>query len=809
MLKKYMSFFMALAILLTIIPVPVFAIDEELSGTDEILATPTDKIPATATDKELTAPTGKEPEAIVARTLVPAVDKELEAVVDNAVGSYIRETYSSTAVPGAVVLVAKDGEILLEKAYGYAYLTDPEDDGPTSLLSGGARAVNQRRNEDKSTNSINGQKAANPVPMTTDTLFDLASITKIMATTQSIMKLVSEGKIDVDEKVAAYIPKFAQNGKEDVTVAQLLTHSSGISQWEPMYLLIDKDRDDVLDFICEQPLTLSGYKYSDLGFQTLGFLVEAVSGMSMDEYAKKEIYEPLGLSNITYNPLENGFSKDQVAATSWGNYYEMSMVDEVNLPGWSYNTKAYQDELTKFDAGEQGSGWRAYTLRGEVNDGNAAMAGGGIAGHAGLFATAGDLAVIGQMMLNGGTYNGVKIYDEKVIEDFTSLQYGSYYGYGFKLNHAFMGKDANINTFGHDGFTGTQIWFDKETNMIFVVLTNKMNVGSGTSYNAATGQYRPAYSNTLSNISPAVSNAVYSYLGGKEKLLSYSVKFQSNGGSTVKTQYLSKGDKAVVPEEPVKEGYSFDGWYSDKELTTPYGFDTPVDSSLTLYARWIESDIPAKPSTPTNKPARETSGGGTSIPDTDVRIIRNSATPQAGAPKQANQAAFEKLVNEAKVKEAAYVRTSHSAQYTIPASAWKALEGMGYMHDTVEGKAVQVRIYFEAPAQLDSDVKVSGYVKGAAVDRTYAVFKKFFRNDICVISLDQKGPWNQPVKIAAKVNLPGDSIENLSFYSYNSADNTFKAINAPKYWVDTNGYLHFYTDLAGDIVISVGPLEPR
>ena len=541
--------------------------------------------------------------------LTREIDEGLQAAIDAVVEPYISDSFNARAIPGAVVLVAKDGKIIAEKAYGYSYLTDPPTEGPLSHLSEGALAVNAARNEAASTEPENGTRVADPVPMTTDTLFDLASITKVMATTQAVMKLVSEGKIaSVDDTVAKYIPEFAQNGKENVTLKQLLTHTSGLSQWEPDYLLFENDRQAVLDYYCTLPLTYPGgkneeenrgkYSYSDINFRMLAYVVEAVSEKTIDEYVKTEIYEPLGLTRTTFKPLENGFTQDDCAATSWGDMYEMAMVDEVNLPGFSYDCSAenYAAGLLKRDAGELGH-WRDYTLRGEVNDGNTALASGGVSGAAGLFSTASDLAVLGQLMLNGGVYNGVRIYDESVVDEFTTPRLTEEdQGYGFKLWWGFMGDKENDirlgSTFGHDGFTGTQVWMDKDTNMTVVVLTNKMNVGSGISYSSSTGQYRPTFSNTLSNsssnpaISPAVSYAIYDYFGGRDNMLSYTVKFDSNGGSTVDLQHVEPGQQAVEPEDPTRSGYTFAGWYTDSDFTTRYDFNTEVSGNITLYAKW-------------------------------------------------------------------------------------------------------------------------------------------------------------------------------------------------------------------------------
>ena len=150
----------------------------------------------------------------------------------------------------------------------------------------------------------------------------------------------------------------------------------------------------------------------------LGFLVERITGRSMDEYVKNEIYKPLGLKRTTYLPLANGFTTEDVAATSFGNPYEYAMVDEIDYPGFGYDCTADLDAFRTF------TGWRNYTLQGECNDGNAWMANGGVAGHAGLYSDAEDLAVLCQAMLNGGIYKGVRLYKKEVIDEFTSEQNG-------------------------------------------------------------------------------------------------------------------------------------------------------------------------------------------------------------------------------------------------------------------------------------------------------------------------------------------------------------------------------------------------
>ena len=303
---------------------------------------------------------------------------------------------------GAVVLAMKDGQVIFEKAYGYAHYYDAD------ITAEGASYANPAY-----------VKTENPRQMTTDTLFDLASVTKVMATTQSIMVLVDRGQLHLEDKVADLLPGFEANGKGEITVAQLLTHSSGLPQWEPTFLYCDS-KEEQLEYIKNLKLNPdyktdgSEPKYSDFSFMTLGFIVEALSGQDMDVFVKENVYDPLGMTSTTYKPLENGFTKDQIAATSLGNPYEYRMVDEVNWPDCGYDCTANADAFAAFD------GWRDYTLIGEVNDGNAGMGGKGVAGHAGLYSTARDLGVLLQCMLNGGEYNGVRLYSPETVELFTT-----------------------------------------------------------------------------------------------------------------------------------------------------------------------------------------------------------------------------------------------------------------------------------------------------------------------------------------------------------------------------------------------------
>ncbi|PWW31181.1 CubicO group peptidase (beta-lactamase class C family) [Cytobacillus oceanisediminis] len=382
----------------------------------------------------------------------PAKLQEIDAAVIEAIESGV--------TPGAVVLVSKDGKIVKEEAYGFAQKYDM------------------------------GELLKNPRKMKKKTIFDLASVTKVMGTTQGIMKLISDGKLLINDKVSDYIPQFALNGKENITVADLLTHTSGLTPWKPTYLYADNS-EEVLDYINQLPLeypTGTDRRYSDFSFMMLGFLIEEVSGQKLDEFLEENIYSPLNMHDTMFNPAD--YLNQRIAATSWGNPYEYKMIDD---PNFGYYVEESADMFKN---------WRDYTLVGEVNDGNSFYANEGVAGHAGLFSTARDLATLGQTMLNGGFYGKTKLYDEEVLDAFTSpKRFGQ--GYGWELNKSwYMGDLYSAETFGHTGFTGTQVIFDPEENLQIILLTNKQNNGPLTS-----GSYR-----STGALSKKVANIVYESL---------------------------------------------------------------------------------------------------------------------------------------------------------------------------------------------------------------------------------------------------------------------------------------------------------
>ena len=505
-----------------------------------------------------------QPLATTSASLPRNIDADLMDALDTVVSHYISNTISNTAapfeIPGAVVMVVHNGEIIAEGAWGYAHLTDASATGHSSMLDQGALVVNAARNAEATPGFYGGQLLADPVPMTLDTLFDMASVTKAMATTLGMMYLVDQGYVSLDDTVGSLLSDFAGGPLDDATVAQLLSHRSGIAAWEALYLFIAQDRGDVRDYLSGnnpgdwpgrpvRPGPIGEYVYSDLGYWVLGFIIEELSGMCLNDFVMQRLYQPLGLTDTMFVPLEHGIPYSRIAATTWGDVYEMTMVDNVNLPGsnilmgtrtgvaapHSVPDTHLQDYLAAKDAGLLGGiGWRTSTHRGQVNDVNSGLGGGGISGHAGLFSTAGDMAVMGQLLLGGGIYNGVRLFSEETVETFlTPLPGMGTHGLGFRFNQPWMGwpqDRGSFHSFGHDGFTGTQVWFDQELNMQIIVLTNRQNIGyivnsavggtqmrlASTNVLAQGGALPPPHgTNTLWRIAPRVGHEVITnFFGG-------------------------------------------------------------------------------------------------------------------------------------------------------------------------------------------------------------------------------------------------------------------------------------------------------
>ena len=278
------------------------------------------------------------------------------------------------------------------------------------------------------------------VPMREDTVFDLASVSKLF-TSLAVTQLVEEGKVDLETPVAAYLPEFAANGKQAVTVRHLLTHTSGFTSWLPLWSKYP-DKASRIKAVMDQPLTNpvgSTYLYSDLNLITLGVMVERLRGEPLDRVVAERITGPLGMTDTGYNPTD----RTRTAATE-------------------YQT-----------APARGMVW------GEVHDENAWSLG-GVAGHAGVFSTADDLAVLSQALLNGGTYRGHRILSRDsvtaLITNFNADFPGDDHGLGFELNQRwYMDSLSGPRTAGHTGYTGTSIVIDFSSRSFAILLTNRVH----------------------------------------------------------------------------------------------------------------------------------------------------------------------------------------------------------------------------------------------------------------------------------------------------------------------------------------------
>jgi serine-type D-Ala-D-Ala carboxypeptidase len=306
-----------------------------------------------------------------------------------------------------------------------------------------------------------------PEKMTVDHLFDIASLTKVIGTTTSIMLLADRGLINIEDPVCKYIKAFDKPDKKEITIRNLLTHTAGLYEWYPLYYFAS-DKQESYRLIEELPLMFPVGKqrhYSDLGFVLLGEIIEIVSDMSLDQFMKLNIFEPLEMNSTTFNPLKSG-SFLKITSTSAGNPYEKRMVYDSTL-GF---------KIKEIDPSEW-NGWRSYILRGEVNDGNAWYANGGVSGAAGLFSTAKDLQKLIDMLINKGMVGSKKFISERIVDLFlTQDKFRNGLGWMMDPSYSFM-KNAPESSFGHTGFTGTSIVVIPQNKTSIILLINRQNMG--------------------------------------------------------------------------------------------------------------------------------------------------------------------------------------------------------------------------------------------------------------------------------------------------------------------------------------------
>ena len=324
----------------------------------------------------------------------------------NGVDQIVLAAIQRGEVPGAVLVVGDADGVFYRKAYGYRALK-PE-----------------------------------PIPMTADTVFDLASLTKPTATATSIMLLIQRGQLKLDDRIADHLPAFGQNGKQDVTVEQLLLHRGGLTPDNAMSDYVGT-RQAMIDRIYALPTRWepgTTYKYTDVGFIVLGELVQAVDGRTVDVFAKQEVFQPLGMLETTYRPA--GELAQRCAPTERvDGQWRLAVVHDP----------------------------RAYAL-------------GGVAGHAGLFATADDLARYCRMLLNQGELDGVRVLSQSTVQSMTTPRAlpgddNGWRTYGFSTHTTDRSARGAVfdpdRSFGHTGWTGTAYWIDPVHNLFYVLLTSR------------------------------------------------------------------------------------------------------------------------------------------------------------------------------------------------------------------------------------------------------------------------------------------------------------------------------------------------
>src|SRR6266550_4788911 len=365
--------------------------------------------------------------------LAQTITAQLPQTAPNAVGisaerlarmdAVIQASIAKKDLPGAVVLVGRHGKTVWRKAYG-------------------ARAVEPQREA-----------------MTTDTIFDIASLTKVVATTTSIMILIEQGKIRLGDSVVQFIPEMKGEGRDAITIEYLLTHMTGLA---PDFDLRDRwtGYDEAIKRLYREPLRSqpgTRFVYSDINYIALGEVVHRVSGMMLDEFARRNIFGPLGLRDTGFRP--DAKLRSRIAPTE-------KRRGQLNYLGDS-----------GADAGPEGEQW----LRGEVHDPTSFRMN-GVAGHAGLFSTADDLAIFCQMLINGGVYNGARILSPLTIATMTQphavSESGAARGLGWDMASSFSTNRGDLfplGSFGHTGFTGTSIWIDPASDSFIIFLSKRVH----------------------------------------------------------------------------------------------------------------------------------------------------------------------------------------------------------------------------------------------------------------------------------------------------------------------------------------------
>lgn len=348
---------------------------------------------------------------------------DLNINIDPRIDSLVQHAIDAHATPGCQIAVMHKGRLVLNRAYGQL-----------TYDSGSAE-------------------------VTTSTLYDVASLTKVCATTLAVMKLIDQGKISLGDRLSRYLPYLKDTDKERITIKEALSHCAGLKAYDALWQQTT-NRDSILLLIAQSSLNADkSYCYSDFGFMLLADMVERVSGLSLDTYVSRYFYQPMGLQNTLFNPMKTGdgaegYIRAEIAPTE-------------------------QDSLRQ---GHLGFIW------GSVHDPNA-YAMGGVSGHAGLFSTAAEVARLMQMLLNGGELDGRRYLNRKTIETFTSRHFekqGNRRALGFDKQlfapspNGQVCPEATQASYGHTGFTGTMVWVDPEYDLVYVFLSNRVHPSAST-----------------------------------------------------------------------------------------------------------------------------------------------------------------------------------------------------------------------------------------------------------------------------------------------------------------------------------------
>src|SRR5215203_360830 len=328
----------------------------------------------------------------------------------------VKEAIADKKLPGAVILIGRGDQVIYQKAIGNRALVPAIE------------------------------------PMTQDTVFDLASLTKVVATTTSAMMLIEDGRIRLSDRVATFIPGFERYGKADITIRHLMTHVSGL---RPDVDLGDpwKGYDKAIELAIEEVPTSpvnERFVYSDINYFLLAEIIHRVSGKPLDEFARDRIFEPLGMRDTGFNP-----------------------------PAGLIPRIAPTENCTPF--GWPCEGPDKKVLRGIVHDPTSRRMG-GVAGHAGLFSTAADLSIFVRMLLNNGSYGGVRILSPltvgRMLNPSTPPGQPNVRALGWDMDSSFSSNRGELlpfGSFGHTGFTGTSLWIDPATKMFVVFLSNRVH----------------------------------------------------------------------------------------------------------------------------------------------------------------------------------------------------------------------------------------------------------------------------------------------------------------------------------------------